>query len=185
MTLSSTTPISLQLVPFHGATLEAVKVDETVWVSVRRMCEALGLDAEGQRQKLSNPDRAPWAVTFVTKVHDASGRNQDAFCIDLESVPMWLATIDTSRVTEEVRPKIVLYQREAAKALRDWFFGAKPMTRTEALRIALEASERADQLEAENRALLAANETLDAQAAFARDVEETTNTVTITRSYSF
>ncbi len=67
---------------------------------------------------------------------------------------MWVATIDTSRVSPAARPKLVLFQREAAKVLRDHFFGsppvdAKTITRTEALRLALVASEDRDRLEAE------------------------------------
>jgi phage antirepressor YoqD-like protein len=36
---------------------------------------------------------------------------------------MWLATIDTGRTREEVRPLLMAYQKEAAKVLRDYFFG--------------------------------------------------------------
>lgn len=184
MTLSKSTPVALQIIPFEGTTLEAVKVDETVWVSVRRMCDALGIDEEAQRQKLTNRERTPWATTFVTKAVADDGKLRDVFCLDLDSVPMWLATIDTSRVAEHVRPKIIVYQREAAKVLRAWFFGeAKPtaqLSRTEIARMLLEECERTERLEEANRLLLQQNEKLDAEATFARDVQESTNTVTIT-----
>jgi phage antirepressor YoqD-like protein len=114
-------------VPFHGANLEAAEADGKVWVSVRRMCEPLEIGFNGQHDKLSDVSRAPWACTRVMRVHDTTGREQDAFCLDLDSVPMWLATIDSSRVAPHLREKIVLFQREAAKALRDHFFGLAPV----------------------------------------------------------
>ncbi len=36
---------------------------------------------------------------------------------------MWLATIDVNRVRPEAREKLIAYQRECAKVLRDHFFG--------------------------------------------------------------
>ena len=116
----------MEIIPFHGAKLEAARVEETVWVSVRRMCEALGLSFAGQHDKLADVGRAPWATVRVTRMVADDGKEREVFCLDLESVPMWLATIDTSRVAEHVRPKVVLFQREAAKVLRDHFFPAGP-----------------------------------------------------------
>jgi hypothetical protein len=61
--------------------------------SVRRACEHIGIDEEGQRQKLRNPNRAPWSNACMIKAHDTTGRKQEAFMLHLDSVPMWLATI--------------------------------------------------------------------------------------------
>lgn len=33
-------------------------------VSVRRMCEALGLDPKSQIEKLSDPERTPWVTVL-------------------------------------------------------------------------------------------------------------------------
>jgi len=141
---------AMEIVQFHGSALEAVRVDETVWVSVRRMCEALGLDESGQRQKLGDRARTPWATTGMTPSVAEDGKIREVFCLDLDSVPMWLATIDASRVAEASRPKVILFQRECAKALRDHFTKRALPTRTEVARMLLAESERADRLEAEN-----------------------------------
>jgi hypothetical protein len=45
--------------------------------------------------------------------------------IDLDALPMWLATIESSRVAEPAREKLVRYQREAAAVLRDHFLGRR------------------------------------------------------------
>jgi P22_AR N-terminal domain len=121
-------PIRNDLVPvvtidFHGDQLQAIQHDDKVWVVLRRCCESLGIDTDSQRKRLADRERSPWACTVIMTVHDATGRLQEAFLIDLDTLLMWLATIDGSRVSEEKRPKILLYQVKCAKALRDHFLG--------------------------------------------------------------
>lgn len=104
--------------------LEAGKADGKVWVVVRRVCGMLDIDDEGQRQRL---DRTPRATTCVMKAVSEDGKIREVFCIDLDSVPMWLATINASRVAPHLRGTLVLFQREAAKVLRDHFLGKPPV----------------------------------------------------------
>jgi hypothetical protein len=106
-----------------GATLDAVADDRGgVFVSVRRVCDALGLAVQPQLAKLW---AKPWAtVTFIVTVAE-DGKNRETAMLDLDALPMWLATIEPSRVAPEAREKLVLYQREAARVLRDHFFGPR------------------------------------------------------------
>jgi hypothetical protein len=108
-------------VPFHGDTLAAARVDGKVWVVVKRVCEALGLDRSGQLSKLKTQ---AWSGVEHFSLPDPRGRSQRIACIPLKSLPMWLATIDAARVAPRVRPKIERYQLEAADALHAYFFGA-------------------------------------------------------------
>lgn len=78
------------------------------------MCEALGLDVNGQWKRLKNRE---WATVSVTEMVGADARNRSMFCLHIDSVPMWLATIQTGRVPAAVRPKLATYQKEAAKVL--------------------------------------------------------------------
>lgn len=117
---------SIVPVPFHGDIIEAFRDERGVWVSVRRICESLGLDPSSQRQKLQ---AKPWCRAVMNTSHDASGRQQSIYMVHLDCLPMWLATIEVSRVGEEVRPKLVAYQKECAQVLRDHFFG-KPQPST-------------------------------------------------------
>ena len=119
-------------VGFHGGEIEAVKKGNDVWVSVRRACEHLGIDADSQQKKLRDANRAPWSNTVIMTALDARGRKFEQFMLHLDSLPMWLATIDTGRVAEHVRPLLIAYQKEAAQVLRDHFFGQpKPSRREE------------------------------------------------------
>lgn len=121
-------------VHFHGDTIEAIPGDGTAWVVVRRVCEALGIDTDSQRKKLRT---MPWAVTVMNTATGPDGKNYQSFCIDLDSLPMWLATIQPSRVRPEIRPKLERYQKECARVLRDHFFG--PRTVAQSISISPEA----------------------------------------------
>lgn len=174
---NTTTVLSTELVPFHGSMLEAGKADDKVWVSVRRMCEPLEIDYSGQHQRLSRPASCPWAVVGMMPMTGPDGKVYKTFCIDLDTVPMWLATLDSSRVASHLRERIVLFQREATKALRDHFFKAPkpstPPTRTEIARMLLIECERAEKLEAEKQVLEHTVDTLvaEVEAVDARNAE--------------
>lgn len=114
-------------VNFHGDELECVRDERGVSVSLRRVCENIGIDYSTQLAKLRGKH---WATVGLCPIVADDGKLREVVTISLDSLPMWLATIDAERVADHVRPKIVLYQMQAAKVLRDHFFGdvAKPDT---------------------------------------------------------
>lgn len=114
----------LMKVPFHGGTLEACERDGKVWVGVRAICEGLGIAFDPQRVKLQNKS---WAcVTEIVMQVEGDDQKRTYAVIDLDTVPLWLATIDERKVAPAVRPKLVRYQREAARVLADHFFRRHP-----------------------------------------------------------
>ena len=111
---------TMQRVNVCGADLEACNADGLVHVSVKRVCEALGIDDDAQRVKLQNQ---PWAATLMIKATAPDGKKYEAFCIELDSLPMWLATIHAGKVKPEARARLVAFQCEAKRVLADHFFG--------------------------------------------------------------
>lgn len=107
-------------VDFHGDALEAVERDGKVWVAGKSVCRALGVDDRSQQKKLKNK---AWAVTVMITAPGTDGKNYQMWCIGLDSLPMWLATIEPSKVAARVRPKLVRFQLEAHRVLRDHFIG--------------------------------------------------------------
>jgi phage antirepressor YoqD-like protein len=107
-------------VGFHGGEIEAVKVGNDVWVSVRRICENLGIDPKNQQEKLS---QKRWASCKVLSTSQGQSQCREQFMLHLDSVPMWLANIDSNRVAEDARGLLDAYQLEATKVLRDHFYG--------------------------------------------------------------
>lgn len=121
---SATAAPALVHVPFRGDTLDATRApDGRVWVSIRRVCEALGMAPQVQLRKLQDK---PWAVVTMMVMTGPDGKRYETSCLDLDSLPMWLATIDTRRVKGAAREKLVVYQKECARVLRAYFLGDDP-----------------------------------------------------------
>lgn len=115
--------LALVQVPFHGDVIDAGKdEDGTVWAAISRMCTTLGLESQAQTRKLREK---PWAGVALIAT-PSNGGMQSAWCIPLRALPMWLATIEASRVKPELREKLELYQKEAAEVLARHFIDRKP-----------------------------------------------------------
>ncbi|HNC99061.1 MAG TPA: phage antirepressor N-terminal domain-containing protein, partial [Myxococcota bacterium] len=115
-------PTTLARVPFRGGFIEATQLDGEVWVPIRPVCEALGLAWQPQLKKLR---AKPWANTCDTfMVSEGDDQRRRFSCVDLRSLPLWLATIEPSRVKPEAREALVAYQREAAEVLFKHFLAA-------------------------------------------------------------
>lgn len=115
----ATGSMALVQVPFHGDVLDAVQDGDKVWVSLRRCCENLGIDFASQLAKLKNK---AWATIVENTMDSPDNSQRKVACIDLETLPGWLFSIDTRKIRESMREKLVKYQREAARVLADHFF---------------------------------------------------------------
>jgi P22_AR N-terminal domain len=142
-------------VAFYGEELQAVREGDKVWIPIRRVCEAVGLSEAAQLIKLRAASWACVAMIAMQMPDDDQVRN--IACIDLDGLPMWLATIQPGRVTPELREKLSLHQREAARVLRDHFFGAPSTSSLPSLdeiisKMPLEQREELARLEVTSRA---------------------------------
>jgi hypothetical protein len=110
--------MNLAIVPFHGDELLASKDERGVWVPIKRVCEALEIDESRQRRKLAGK---AWAVADMKSATGSDGKSYEMFCVHIDSLPMWLATIETTKVKPSARKKLERYQCEAAQVLADHF----------------------------------------------------------------
>lgn len=108
-------------IDFYGDTLVAVSCDDGAHVSVRRICENLGIHLQTQLEKLK---KAAWASCTAIRTTAADGKDYHTTMVPLKAVPMWLAGISEDRVASHVREKLVRYQLEAADVLAAHFMPA-------------------------------------------------------------
>lgn len=106
-------------VPGTDRQVMATVVDGKPMVSLRHVCEAIGIDPEPQRRKLR---RRSWACA-VQETAQLPGETQrrEYTLIDRRTFTMWLGGLDENRVSEEARPILVAFQAEAADALDAYF----------------------------------------------------------------
>jgi hypothetical protein len=110
--------LALVTVRFYEDDLVAGKDASGVWVPVKRVCEALGITEQRQSEKLKGK---AWAVTTMRVATGPDGKSYEMLCIHVDSLPMWLATMDADRVAPAARAKLERYQIECARVLRNHF----------------------------------------------------------------
>jgi len=115
-------------VPQANTYLEAFDLDH---ISLRRACEALGIDYSTQLRKLRSRS---WAVVVLRATVGADGKTYQMATVNTQTFVMWLATIDENAVSEDSKPVVVAFQCHAADALENHF-------RPDAARLAAEYRE--------------------------------------------
>jgi hypothetical protein len=75
-----------------------------VYVPLNPICQALGVAPAAQVRRIRRDDVLVEQLRLLRI--DTPGGPQTVQALHLEAVPMWLATLDTARVKEEVRPRL-------------------------------------------------------------------------------
>nr|WP_255672919.1 phage antirepressor N-terminal domain-containing protein [Glycomyces amatae] len=113
------TPSDIVHVPFHGRVIHTtLGIDGEPAIVLKPTIEAMGLDYSTQLRKLKSRS---WAVMGETPTTGTDGKTYMMVTIDLETWSMLLANIDENKVSLAARSLVIAYQRESAKALRDYW----------------------------------------------------------------
>lgn len=94
--------LNTELVPIGTDKLQVVRRTGQVWVPLAPACETLGIDHNGQRQRLN---QQPWAQTCVIHVSEGNLRRQQ-FCLRSDRVAMWLAIDGVQMTVSVIRKEI-------------------------------------------------------------------------------
>ena len=114
--MTEATTSELVVIPFHDVQIVATRDQR---IALKPVCDAIGLDESGQRQRLQ---RQPWATAGMTPAVAEDGKVREMFTMDRRTFTMWLATIDASRLkSEDARRQVALFQNEAADVLDAYF----------------------------------------------------------------
>lgn len=112
-------------VNFRGDELYGFKQDDGVYLALKPMVEAMGLDWSAQLKRVKRDPILSEGVAMMTTPFGRGG-DQECVCIRLDLVNGWLFTIDSSRITaEETRQRVQTYQRECYTVLHDHFAGKR------------------------------------------------------------
>jgi hypothetical protein len=91
-------------VDFLGSQLTFVQVsDGTTYAPLKRLCESLGIDYEGQKRKVRNN---PALNTELISVPGPDGRHRMTLCLAVADVGEWASTIDPNAVPPGVLEKL-------------------------------------------------------------------------------
>lgn len=106
-------PLVQKQVAFYGDQIVAVQMEDgMVYVPVRQMCQLLGVSYQGQIDRIRRDPVLQKYESEVVLESSEGGGAQITNCLALKYIPGWLFGITASRVREEVREKLILYQEQ-------------------------------------------------------------------------
>lgn len=118
--MSELIPTQQKEVIFYESEITAVLLDGDVYASIRHMCQALGLDTQGQTQRIGRNEVLSDGQRVCT-VHTHQRGDQTTNVLRADLVPLWLVGVDTRRMDEDKKQRIIDFQKRAAKVLWEAF----------------------------------------------------------------
>ncbi|GIK54669.1 MAG: hypothetical protein HND44_00450 [Chloroflexi bacterium] len=97
-----------------------------IYVSIKHMCHALGLDDRSQRRRIQTHSILAEGyqrgdISTPPSEGGRGGGRQEATLLRVDLVPLWLAGIEAGKVAENMRAKLENFQRGAAAVLWEAF----------------------------------------------------------------
>lgn len=117
-------PAEQRTVDFYGDELIAVRAEDGhIYVSLRHLCDALGVDTQGQTRRIKRHavllKGYSWVDILSTQPNPQRRRSQ---VLRVDVVPLFLTGISANSISDAAnRAKLVRFQEEAAKVLWEAF----------------------------------------------------------------
>lgn len=148
--------MSQQLITkINGADIVTVDRDGETFVPIKPICQALGISANVQREKIEE-DETLKSTALLSSAVGADGKPREMLCIPLKYVFGWLFTINPKNVAPEAREAVKTYRNTCYDVLYEHFVG--------------QAKRQREQLEAEKRLLDGKAEELNAIENFKKGI---------------
>lgn len=104
--------------------VDIVATSDEQLIPIRPICEALGIDAKVQRQKIQDDEDLSSTGVLSTSV-GADGKEREMFCLPIRYIFGWLFTINPKNVKPEAQEAVRAYRRRCYDALYQHFFGTQ------------------------------------------------------------
>ena len=115
-------------VEFQGEKILSVIENGKIYVSVKSVCENLGMSRgriNNQISKIQNDELLKLALKFVQA--DSGFGIKDTLMIELDYLPAWLFKINPARFDESLKRKLIIYQLKAKDVLAEAFLGKREL----------------------------------------------------------
>ena len=121
--------MNTQIIQFNGRDIIAELENNVLYVAIRPICEAIGLDAKSALRNIKN-DEILGGVVCSRTLHDASNRLQEMLCMPIQYLNGWLFSLQINKVKEEIRPTLLKYKKECYEVLFNHFFGSSNVVKS-------------------------------------------------------
>lgn len=119
-------------VEFQGEKIISKIENEKIYVSVKSVCENLGMDLttyKTQRRKIQNDELLKGGAKLLPLY--TKGGTQEILMIELDYLPAWLFKINPARFDESLKRKLIIYQLKAKDVLAEAFLGKRELIHRE------------------------------------------------------
>lgn len=113
-------------VEFQGEKIVSMLQDNKIYISVKSVCENLGMDKtqrRTQRAKLQNDEFLKGGLILTPL--STNGGIQEVLMVELDYLPAWLFKINPARFDENLKKKLMIYQLKAKDVLAEAFLGKR------------------------------------------------------------
>ena len=126
MSQSSLVPLQQKQVLFNDDQITAALVlmngQQQIYVSIRQMCELLGVAYQGQIRRINDDPVLSKHVKgvnimFTPNTDGRGGGRQVTNCLPIDYLNGWLFGINAKRVRPEVRERLIIYQEKCHRVL--------------------------------------------------------------------
>jgi hypothetical protein len=101
---------------FYGNHLPVVEVEGVFYVSVRHICDGIGISGyQDQYKKLTSNQEVFTCKGILTTGSDS--KQYEMFCIPITRLNLWLGGISPSKVKPEIRSELIKYQCESRRII--------------------------------------------------------------------
>lgn len=111
----------------NGAEILAVDREGEIFVPIKPICVALGIEAAPQRDKLQKDEFFNSVGTIIVST-GADGTSYEMYALPLKFIYGWLATINPGKVSGEAREAVTRYRRECYEVLYEHFTASMART---------------------------------------------------------
>lgn len=127
-------PVEQKTVLFYDDEITAVRLEDgQVLIPIRPICDLMGLSWSGQADRIGRDlVLSEIAATVrVTRTEATRDVTRELVALPLEYLNGWLFGINASRVKDEIKDRLVRYQRECYKVLAEAFQDGRLTTETD------------------------------------------------------
>lgn len=109
-------------VNFRGDDLYGFENDDGIYVALKPIVRAMGLDWSAQLKRVKRDPILAKGMAMMATPYGLGG-DQEAVCLKMDKVNGWLFTIDSSRIADpETRERVQIYQEECHNVLFKHFY---------------------------------------------------------------
>jgi hypothetical protein len=112
----------IEIVNFNDEEVEVVKQEGDIWISVRRICEILGIDTKTQQDSLK---KNKCAIKKRISAIGLYGESHYNFMLHVDYVSIWLHDICETMLPKGRRSLLLICRLELESFLRNHFIDKK------------------------------------------------------------